>query len=159
MLNQIYTVGYQSLKKIDDLVDLARLKKAAVVDIRYHPWSKDEQWQGEEINKIFIREKLFGTYYQCRQLGNVNYRDKLPIKLWNPEAGIETISKMLRNGPVILLCACWDLLSCHRLVAAALLEKELGVQVEHIHAVPKEALPKLEKATPPPTFWQLPGSW
>jgi hypothetical protein len=51
------------------------------------------------------------------------------------------------------------LLSCHRLPVAALLEKELGVQVEHIHAVPKEALPKLERATPPPTFWQLPGNW
>lgn len=147
---QIFTVGYQSLKKIDDLVALAREKQAAVVDIRYRPWSQDEQWQDKHIQQVFLREKLYNTYYWCRDLGNINYRDNLPIKLWQPQAGVKMISNMLNHGPVIFMCACWDLMTCHRLVAAELLEKELGVTVEHIHAVPKNALPKPEAAPPRP---------
>lgn len=47
--------------------------------------------------------------------------------------------------------------TCHRLVVAELLEKELGVTVEHIQAVPKEALPP-DKAAAPPVLaapWEL----
>lgn len=121
-LNQIYTVGYQSFKKLDKLVELTHDKDANLIDIRFR------------------------------------YNNSEPIKLYRPKEGIEKVKGFAEKRPVILLCACWSLLECHRLVAADILEKELGVSVEHIQAVPKEALPVPEKAATPPRYHQL-GIW
>lgn len=153
MLNQIFTVGYQSFKNIGEIVELSRQRQAIIADIRYQPWSKNEQWQEREIQLTFFKAGLYQSYYWVRPLGNVNYRDGGPVKFSDLEKGIEQIRKFAEQKPVILMCACWDLMTCHRLVAAELLEKELGVTVEHILAVPKEVLPKPEKVAPPPPFW------
>jgi uncharacterized protein (DUF488 family) len=156
-LNRIYTVGYQSFKKLEKLVDLAREKEANLVDIRYRPWSKDEQFQADNIQAAFLAAGLPGRYWWVRELGNVNYNNQEPIKLWNPTEGVERIQEFAEIRPVILMCACWDLMTCHRLVAAELLEKEWGISVEHVQAVPKEALPA-DKPPPPPFLHQL-GIW
>jgi hypothetical protein len=147
-LNQIFTVGYQSYKKLDKLVELTREKQALLVDIRYRPYSKDEQWQADHIQQAFLTAGMPGTYWWVRELGNVNYNTGAGSKLWDPSEGVSKIRKFAEQKPVILLCGCWDLLTCHRLPVAALLEKELGVQVEHILAVPKEALPPPGKTAP-----------
>jgi uncharacterized protein (DUF488 family) len=148
MQNKIYTIGYQSLKKIDNLVELTRDKQAFLVDIRYRPWSKEEQWQSDHIQQAFLKAGLPATYWWVRELGNVNYNGDAGIKLWNADKGIEEIKRFLEQRSVILMCCCWDVLTCHRLLVANLLTERLGVEVEHLLAVPKSALSKSGELPP-----------
>ena len=73
------------------------------------------------------------TYVYCHALGNVNYKGG-PIEIVNPEAGMEIVEGLTGQGKaVILLCACKELMSCHRYhVAQMLVECIEGMTYEEI---------------------------
>jgi hypothetical protein len=60
-------------------------------------------WSGKYLNILY-----HGRYLHAPELGNLNYKDKsLPIKLANPEAGLERLRREMAMGHnLILLCAC-----------------------------------------------------
>jgi uncharacterized protein (DUF488 family) len=132
MLNQIFTVGYQSYKKLDKLVELTREKQALLVDIRYRPYSKDEQWQAVHIQQAFLAAGMPGTYWWVRELGNQNYNTGAGIKLWDPKEGVARIKKFAEQQTIILMCGCWDYAHCHRKVVAELLTERLGCVCEEL---------------------------
>lgn len=126
-MNTIYTYGYQG-STAEQLQAYQEEHNALVVDIRYAPRSRDPRW-----NKLALL-KVFGFSYRWMQaLGNINYRGG-PIQLAQPEHALEEMRIILRNRSVILVCACWNVDTCHRKVAAEYLAQALNAPVEHLSA-------------------------
>jgi hypothetical protein len=127
-MHTICTYGYAgtdpaTLKALADELD------ACVVDIRYRLWSRDPRWQPNALSAVF------GTGYRPVQaLGNVNYKHGGPITLASPAVGLTQIRELLHHRSVILLCACRDVETCHRTVAAAYLSEQLRVPVVYLDA-------------------------
>jgi hypothetical protein len=71
-------------------------------------------------------------YIGCPQLGNRNYNKPGPIELFAPEIGLRMVRSLIEHYPVILLCGCQDVETCHRKVAAEYLARELGADVVHL---------------------------
>lgn len=131
-MNKVYTAGYQQLKTVERLKQLAGERGATVIDIRFSPRSRQPEWDKAALEKTFggIAER----YSHLPHFGNVNYKGGGPIKLNAPQTGKTLIKYFLIERPVILLCACWNVETCHRKVVAELLQREFGVEVEHLAA-------------------------
>jgi hypothetical protein len=127
-MHTIYTFGYQG-STIDQLQAYQQDLGAVVVDIRYVPWSRDKQWTKDRLD-----DDLQGNYVWARDLGNINYRNGGPIQLANPANSVPHIRARLNRHNIILLCACWNVETCHRKVAAEYLAGELGAPVVHLPA-------------------------
>jgi uncharacterized protein (DUF488 family) len=125
-MHTIYTWGYQGTDP-ETLQALADELDACVVDIRYTPWSRDPRWRPNVLSA------LFGTAYcLVRALGNANYKNGGPIALASSTVGLRQIRELLQQRSVILLCACRDVETCHRKVAAEYLSEHLGAPVVHL---------------------------
>jgi hypothetical protein len=81
--------------------------------------------------------------------GNVNYNGR-PLKFHAPDTATANISALLKKNLVILLCACKDVNTCHRKVAAEYLAEQLGVEVKHL--TPADALGLTSTATEEPAM-------
>jgi hypothetical protein len=100
-----------------------------VVDIRFKPFSRQPEWNKSALEQYFPPL----TYYSLPNFGNVNYKNGGPIHLSAPGTGLVELKPILARNPVILLCACHQLETCHRKVVAEELAKRLEVEVEHLH--------------------------
>jgi uncharacterized protein (DUF488 family) len=130
----IYTAGYSGWKP-EQLVEKARELKALVVDVRLSPRSRDPRWRGYAMGRHFGE-----AYLWLREFGNVNYKNGGPIKIADFGAGLARLRFRLAADSqenVILLCACKDAVSCHRIEVA----KGLAVfyRCEIIHLDPPTA--------------------
>jgi len=122
----IYTVGYSG-RTPAELATLVDQLGAVLVDIRYSPRSRDPRWAKSNV------QKLVGAYLHLRSLGNVNYRvPGAPAQLADLAAGAEVLRPILEQQPVILMCACRDVHSCHRREAAEWLASRLDCEVRHL---------------------------
>jgi uncharacterized protein (DUF488 family) len=134
-MNKLYTMGYQGMRGVYNLLEFAIPLDATIVDIRYQPWSQNEEW-----TKATLLQRLcdlqFGSlkcrYVHIKELGNLNYKTGGPIEIWLPEVGMARLDEQLKAKPCILLCRCPDVEQCHRKVVADLAVKWLGVSVEHL---------------------------
>jgi uncharacterized protein (DUF488 family) len=126
MPHTIFTIGYSGItpSELEQIVDE---HNALLVDIRFSPRSKALQWRGDTLRKQFG-----DRYMHLRSLGNIHYRDGLPIELENPENGVAILGPILEKQPVILLCVCRDHEVCHRSHAARYLAQRLGAAIEHL---------------------------
>ncbi len=115
--------------KLDDLVE--RIKSLGddprVYDVRLSPYSR---------NRDFAQASLVGrlgsAYIHAKGFGNINYRGG-PIALADPEPWYSFAKRDNDAGlPVILLCACWNLAECHRLVIANEIAKRYTIEIEHL---------------------------
>jgi hypothetical protein len=71
-------------------------------------------------------------------LGNRNYKNGGPIALAGYDAGKQAIAEILATGQsVILMCACKEVGTCHRLTVAKQLAADLRVPITHL-ALPKK---------------------
>jgi uncharacterized protein (DUF488 family) len=136
-VNKLYTLGYQQLRGIYSLLNLAVPLDATLVDIRYTPWSRDEQWTERSLFQRLCDLQFGGLkcrYVHIKELGNVNYNQPgQPIEIWLPEVGIARLHERLKEKPCILLCGCRDVERCHRKVVAELAERWIeGLEVEHL---------------------------
>lgn len=125
-MNTIYTYGYSN----SDPQHLARYAAhvdAIVIDTRMKPVSRNPGW-----NKGRLQALLGERYLHVGALGNVNYKTGGEIKLADPDRGVEIVSGVLTNHPVILLCACKDVAECHRKVAAELIAEHTGAAINHL---------------------------
>ena len=119
----ILTIGYHNIKR-RDLEDKVREMEAALVDIRYIPFSINPFWTRDQLQEVFK-----SRYFHIRQLGNVNYKIKNSFKILDMESGIEILSSILEKYKnVFLLCSCKDLKTCHRLIVAEEIKKRLEIE-------------------------------
>lgn len=127
---QLYTLGYQPTT-LPRLADWLKRERALLADIRYLPWSKDSQWRQDAL-----RATLGAQYLHVRELGNPNYNTADPMRLADGRAGLRIIAEHLRQQPVVLMCACWNLDGCHRKLAAEYIQGEYAsanVPLEVVH--------------------------
>ena len=128
-VNNLYTFGYGG-KDVPALLDLlATLEppKAIVVDIRYSPYSRNPMWAKGNL----LRE-LDSRYLHLPELGNVNYKGEGEIQIANLEGGAEKVAAVLSVSPVVLLCVCKDVHTCHRKVVGEALAERFGVDLIHL---------------------------
>lgn len=135
----IYTLGYQGWKP-DAITQTAARLDAVVVDVRLKPFSRYRPWTGPAF-----KARLGESYLWLHAFGNINYR--LPIeqaKLVDYDAGKKVVAEILATGrPVILMCGCADLATCHRRIVAERLASDLGVQVEDLAPPNRHIMPRL----------------
>ena len=124
--HRLYTLGYSgwSLSQITAALDE---HQAVLVDVRYKPWSRKTG-----MSKSSLQQRFRGRYVHLKDLGNVNYNNDEPIELLHAERGLIELEGYLRESPVIIMCVCPDLETCHRWVVADMASERLGVEVEHL---------------------------
>ena len=125
-MHTLYTLGYTGLKQAQ-LLEIVQTLGAMVVDTRFSPRSRAVQWTGSGLRKL-----LGESYLHLPSLGNVNYKGDGPIKINKPAEGIPQVVSLLAQQPVILLCVCGDVHTCHRKVVAELVQQACGCVVAHL---------------------------
>jgi hypothetical protein len=133
-MNKLYTMGYQGMRGVYNLLEFAIPLDATIVDIRYQPWSQNEEWTQQTLLQRLCDLQFGGLkcrYVHIKELGNLNYKTGGPIEIWLPEVGMARLDEQLKAKPCILLCRCPDV-GCHRFVVADLAVKWLGASVEHL---------------------------
>lgn len=140
-LNIAYTIGYTG-KKIAEVLRVREELDAVLVDVRFRPGSK----KNPEWNKSALMQAVGpGNYSHIQALGNTNYRQErkhMNDKNWHGVPGTNIIFKNLAAGlsdlqfilvqrPVILMCTCINIYSCHRLQIGNALEDK-GYDVVHL---------------------------
>lgn len=128
-MNVIYLWGYQG-RSVSDLHDLARDRDAYVVDIRFSPFTKQAGWGKAELS-----DALGWRYQWCRELGNRNYKGG-EIEISDLKSGMERVSRLAAERPVILFCACGKPEHCHRTVVS-LAFRAAGYEVEELRPTPE----------------------
>jgi uncharacterized protein (DUF488 family) len=137
---RLYTVGYLGWK-IDGLEEQLKAlgDDIRVYDVRYNPYSRNPQFSRAQ----FI-SKFGDMYVHAKGFGNINYRGG-PIALADPEPWYKFAIRDMKSGlPVILMCACWNLDECHRLVVSTEIEKRYSIKAEHL-TMKKEVTPEKPK--------------
>jgi hypothetical protein len=141
-MNKLLTLGYQTTN-ITELAQLVKDHDALLADIRYRPYSAYPGWRQDSLKTLVGSE----NYEHVHTLGNVNYRGG-PIQLLRPEAGFKIVQAMLRERNVILLCGCYELATCHRLVVASYIaERIAGLEVEHLAGFKLRAYQERQKVS------------
>ena len=123
----IYTLGYTGWKPADIKQEVEQLH-AVLLDIRFSPTSRHPQWSKKQLSAL-----LGERYMHSQALGNRNYKGG-PTELVDYEAGKALVVSLLEHGTsVILMCACPNVATCHRLEVATRLEADLGSWAEAVH--------------------------
>ena len=123
----LYTYGYEK-QTLEDLISTAEQLNAKVVDVRYRPTSKNEQWTGSWLKAV-----LGKRYLHCDLLGNRNYKSNT-ISLVNEHGGLAFLKQGLDKGKtIILLCMENNPKGCHRTyIAKKMMDMVPGLEIEHI---------------------------
>jgi uncharacterized protein (DUF488 family) len=135
-MHEIYSFGYGSHKAVE-LAGWVRKHNAVLVDARYSPTSRDEQWR-----KTNLKELLADQYVHMQELGNKNFKGT-EIQIADLTAGMLKVHALLQNRPVVIMCACWNRATCHRTLI-------IRQMVEEWHCEAKVLEPKEIKFPPPP---------
>jgi uncharacterized protein (DUF488 family) len=123
----LYTLGYSGWTP-EAIQAEAQARNAVVCDIRYSPASRHPQWRKHQLSQL-----LGARYQHVQALGNRNYKSGGPIALADYDAGKQVTAAILATGQsVILMCACKDLTTCHRLTAVERLAADLDQTVAHL---------------------------
>lgn len=126
----IYTWGYQG-GTAADLRQYLTATGALLADIRFSPNSRQPEWTRETLV-----QRHGDAYRWIPALGNVNYRTGGLIQLKDVAGGLAVLRPVLAAPkgarPILLMCGCWDVQTCHRRDAAAYLSAALDAPVEHL---------------------------
>lgn len=131
-MNTLYTFGYQMIKDADKFaVAVKGFPGLRVADIRIKPFSYVVGWR-----KQSLQAALDDQYIHVEALGNRNYKGEYGdgVMLADADAGVRQITALLADHPVMLLCACWEVATCHRSVAADLIGAATGCPLIHLTA-------------------------
>ena len=120
-LKVLYDLGYQEVTKLETIEKVVKALGAVLVDVRFSPASRNASFRKE-----YLQKKLGSGYLHVPDLGNSNYRGG-EIKFVNIDAGANKIIEILKNRPVILMCACWKRTECHRLGIVNFMQEMYGV--------------------------------
>jgi rhodanese-related sulfurtransferase len=140
-VNPVFTIGYTGWHP-PDLAAAVTSRGAVLVDVRFRPFSRSPAWlQGALVD--LVGEE---NYVECREFGNVNYNTGGPIHIADAKAGLAKVAPILQERPIVLLCACSQVATCHRTKVAEFLNGRLGAPVEHL--MPRVYTPKTEVERP-----------
>jgi hypothetical protein len=141
----LYDLGYNDLKKAEELAQIAEALGAIVADIRFMPHTRNP-----EFSQKHLREILGESYVHVGALGNANYKGTGGIQLENVESGMMILNGLLWKRPIILICACWKRSECHRVYVADEYEKRYGVATNPItRSYARELLSSTEEKNNP----------
>jgi len=124
----IFTVGYQNItrKELKSQIDE---RKAALVDIRYVPFSRNPFWTLDQLQEVFKPD-----YFHIKQLGNVNYKLRNSFKILDMESGINMLFPILEKYKnIFLLCSCKNLETCHRFLVAEEIKNKLKIEYKEFN--------------------------
>ena len=125
---EILTFGYQGLK-MEKIVEYMVRRNAAVIDIRFSPYSPFAGWR-----KPSFQAALGDRYLWCKGFGNVNYKGG-PVRLYDEAAGLKLIASIGKHqvfDNIAIMCACQDVHHCHRKPVAYVIEGFLGWPITHL---------------------------
>ncbi len=105
----IYTLGYNAWSREGIAEKIAELD-AWLVDVRFSARSARAGFDEADLRAFFP------SYVRVRELGNKAFREGR-IELLDPPRGIARIAELVAERPVLLICACRNIESCHRRVA------------------------------------------
>lgn len=125
-MHTLYTYGYTGTK-VDTLINGIKAHGALLVDTRYRPYSRNPVW-----NRNRLQAALGNAYYWAESLGNVNYKNGGEIVIADAAVGVPLVTWRLATQPVVLLCACPEVTTCHRHVVAELVQTAAGCRVVHL---------------------------
>lgn len=126
-MSTIWTAGYANATP-ESLRAAAEGLDAVVVDARYRPWSKGEEWRKPALQRL-----LGGRYAHVPGWGNRNYKGDGPIELVDPQAAVLATQRLVEgHAGVLLLCQCWSWVTCHRRMCADVLEQATGWPILHL---------------------------
>ena len=115
----VYTLGYAGVE-IETVQNMVEALDATLVDIRLAGRSRKRGF-----NKKALREAFGENYLHLPQLGNVNYNDRdKPIELKDFAGGLEAIRAQAPDKPLVLMCGCKSVHTCHRQTVADKLQQE-----------------------------------
>lgn len=126
-MKTLYTFGYQGTS-LKSFAEWAIRSGVIVVDTRLHPWSPRPEWRPEAIRAALPVDH----YGRMTSLGNVNYKSGGPIKIADPDYGVPIVAGLLNKAPVVLLCACKHVNTCHRRVVAELISAFSEAVIVHL---------------------------
>lgn len=138
-MHTLYTLGYAGVDSAK-LAEFINEKGWRVFDTRFNPRSRQPQWNWGKLNEAMKK------YEHVAALGNVNYKNGGEIKLVDEALGVDAIKKALLQEPVVLLCGCKDLHTCHRSYIAERAREQLGCEV--IHLTPLDVQPRKAPVKP-----------
>lgn len=143
--NYLFDLGYNDLKKADELLAIAKTLGATVADIRFQPDTRNP-----EFSRKHLAEILGDDYVHIGELGNANYKGNDGIKLVDTGKGIEKLHALLAIKPVIIICACWKRNECHRLQVGYEYSKRYDISSTPItRANAREIVNEFKKANDP----------
>ena len=127
MIN-IYTAGYNAWSFYEFKTKIEELGNPLIVDVRYSPYSFNPFWTKKNLTKHF------NNYIHIKNLGNVNYKNGKPIKIYNLDKGCKQLLNSLCKDydSCLLLCACEDVEECHRKVIVKKLETMTLCEIIHL---------------------------
>lgn len=125
-MHTLYTIGYSGLKA-ETLHRWATAHGALVVDTRMNAYSPRPEWQKGALKKL-----MDDRYQHVQALGNVNYKTGGEIALKDPAEGFRIVLESLVTQPVVLLCGCKDVETCHRKFIADAVEASTGAPAVHL---------------------------
>ncbi len=154
----IFSLGYSGVKP-EELQAVVEQYDLMVVDIRYSPRSMNVEWTRKRL-----MDRFGERYVHIRELGNTEYKSG-NINYADLGAGLALAREQLEDHSLIILCACSDVVHCHRLPVVALLSEQTGVPIvfwtaADIHRMATEggAPIQLSFFTPPTESSTPPGS-
>jgi uncharacterized protein (DUF488 family) len=137
-MRTIYTVGYSTTTP-QELKKLVLDTDSFLVDTRLVPYSKYfPEWRKAELRGLVGKDRYA---WLGETLGNLNYKNGGNIQIADLPIGLAHLERALKLKNVILLCGCYDVQKCHRLVIAngahaklkTVLENECLVGLDLIH--------------------------
>ena len=124
-MHTLYTLGYLDWTP-SAFVARVEVLGAVVADIRFSPSSYHPTWR-----QAMLKRTLEAWYHHVPALGNRNYKGG-PIEIVDLAAGAAVVHQLLATSPVVLLCACREVLHCRRHVVADACTTQYGVAVTHL---------------------------
>jgi uncharacterized protein (DUF488 family) len=122
----IYTLGYTGANA-DEIQQLVEQHDWWMVDIRMSATSRQPKW-----TKKALVERFGERYVHLPAFGNKNYKSGGAIVLADPDAGLRATTALMVSKPVVLMCACRNVDTCHRKTAAEFISTMTGVSVRHL---------------------------
>lgn len=127
VVQTVFTFGYSG-RKVEQLIEVAERLKAAVIDCRFSPFSRDKNW-----NIYNLQRRIGSRYVWFQEFGNVLYKT-MKIQLNEPEQGLVRLKPILDQQSVILVCMCPIPAECHRQTVAELIRDRFGNPIKWLVA-------------------------
>lgn len=139
--NTIYTIAYGGRYYDAALQQVANLAQyGIIIDTRHVPHTKLVGFDQADL------QREYGLHYiHISALGNLNYKGG-PIELVDEESGLQQLEDWLARFPILLLCGCTDVTTCHRRYIANQLRERTGASISHLLTSFREHEVRIEPA-------------